>query len=181
MRQNTISQTIYLCGMMGSGKSTIGKALAAELDIPFTDLDNVIQESEEMSIPEIFDQKGEEGFRKIEKREILKIAGAAKGVVALGGGSLQNQQIVDHLKLYGWLVYIDASQTEILNRLSNTSGRPMLDDSEQLSDRISSLFDERMVFYRQAHFTIKTEKKSPNQVVKEIVKKLNIYEGRNYH
>lgn len=181
MNQTLISHPVYLCGMMGSGKSTIGKKLAEELNVPFTDLDTVIEESEEMSIPEIFKQKGEQAFRELERKQILKIAGSAEGVVALGGGSLQNQQIVDHLKLYGWLVYIDASQVEILNRLGDTSGRPMLDDSEELSNRISSLFDERMLFYEQSHFSVQTEKKTVEQVTTEILKKLKMYEGRDYH
>lgn len=181
MNQKVISHPVFLCGMMGSGKSTIGEQLAKELDVPFTDLDALIEESEEMSIPEIFNQKGEEGFRDIEKKQLLNIAGSAEGVVALGGGSLQNQMIVDHLKLYGWLIYLDASQAEIMNRLSEGSGRPMLDDSKELSERISSLFDERLTFYEQAHFSIQTEKKSVEKIATEIVKKLKIYEGRNYH
>lgn len=181
MNQKIISHPVFLCGMMGAGKSTIGKKLAEDLDVPFTDLDELIEESEEMTIPEIFNQKGEENFRKTEKKQIVKIAGSAEGVVALGGGSLQNQQIVDHLKLYGWLVYIDASHVEILDRLSDTSGRPMLQNSEELEKRISSLFDERKKFYEQAHFSIQTEKKPVEQVTSEIVKKLKIYEGRDYH
>lgn len=181
MNQKLISHPVFLCGMMGSGKSTIGKQLATELNVPFTDLDKLIEESEKMTIPEIFNQKGEEGFREIEKKQIVKITGSAEGVVALGGGSLQNQQIVDHLKLYGWLIYIDASQVEILDRLSDTSGRPMLQNSEELEQRISTLFDQRTKFYVQAHFSIQTEKKSVEQVTTEIVKKLKIYEGRDYH
>ncbi len=126
MNRKIISHPVFLSGMMGSGKSTIGKELAEELGVPFTDLDRLIEESEGMTIPEIFAQKNEEGFREIEKKQILNIASSAKGVVALGGGSLQNQLIVDHLKLYGWLVFIEASQVEILNRLQVSSGRPML-------------------------------------------------------
>lgn len=181
MNKKIIKHPVFLCGMMGSGKSTIGKHLAEELGVPFTDLDAVIEEAEGMTIPEIFNQKKEEGFREIEKKHILKVAGSTEGVVALGGGSLQNQQIVDHLKLYGWLVYIDASQVEILDRLSDTSGRPMIDQSQDLEQRISSLFDERLKFYEQAHFSIQTEKKPIEQVTTEIMKKLKIYEGRNYH
>lgn len=181
MNRKIISHPVFLCGMMGSGKSTIGKQLAEDLEVPFTDLDELIEESEKMTIPEIFNQKGEKRFREIEKQQIVKIAGSVDGVVALGGGSLQNQQIVDHLKLYGWLVYIDASQVEILNRLSNTTGRPMLENSVELEQRISTLFDQRTQFYEQAHFSIQTEKKSVEQVTTEIVKKLKIYEGRDYH
>lgn len=181
MNRKIISHPVFLCGMMGSGKSTIGKQLAEDLEVPFTDLDELIEESEKMTIPEIFNQKGEKRFREIEKQQIVKIAGSVDGVVALGGGSLQNQQIIDHLKLYGWLVYIDASQVEILNRLSDTTGRPMLENSVELEQRISTLFDQRMQFYEQAHFSIQTEKKSVEQVTTEIVKKLKIYEGRDYH
>lgn len=181
MNKKIISHPVFICGMMGSGKSTIGKQLAEDLNVPFTDLDDMIEESEGMTIPEIFNQNKEEGFREIEKRLLVKLAGDVEGVVALGGGSLQNQQIVDHLKLYGWLVYIDASQVEILDRLSDTSGRPMIDDSKELSSRISSLFDERMKFYEQAHFSIQTEKKPVEQITTEILKKLTIYEGRDYH
>lgn len=181
MTKKIISHPVFLSGMMGSGKSTIGNQLAEELDVPFTDLDLLIEETEGMTIPEIFAQKKESGFRQIERKQILKIASSAEGVVALGGGSLQNQQIVDHLKMYGWLVFIDTSQVEILNRLQGSSGRPMLENSKELSQRISSLFDERMVFYGQAHFSVQTEKKPIEKIVTEIVKKLKIYEGRDYH
>lgn len=180
MSKSIISHPVFLCGMMGSGKSTIGKHLAEELDTPFTDLDESIVESEGMTIPQIFAQKKEKGFRKIERKLLLNLAKTAEGVVALGGGSLQNQQITDHLKMHGWLVFIDASQAEIMSRLSEPSGRPMLQSSDTLPQRISSLFKERMKFYKQAHITIQTEKKPVQQVATEIVKKVTLYEGRNY-
>lgn len=181
MSQSILSHPVFLCGMMGSGKSTIGEKLAEELEVPFKDLDSVIEESEGMTIPEIFTRKEENGFRRIERKQLVKLAGNMEGVLALGGGALQNQQIVDHLKMYGWLVFIDASQDEIVNRLSDPSGRPMLENSEELSARISSLFDERIPLYEQSHFSIQTEKKSIEEIITEIVKKLTIYEGRNYH
>lgn len=181
MSQSILSHPVFLCGMMGSGKSTIGEKLAEELNVPFTDLDTVIEEAAGMTIPEIFDRSEEAGFRKIERTQLIKLAGNTEGVLALGGGALQNQQIVDHLKMYGWLVFIDASVEEIVNRLSDPSGRPMLENSEELSARISSLFDERLPFYEQSHFSIQTKKKSIEEVITEIVKKLTIYEGRNYH
>lgn len=180
MSKKIISHPVFLCGMMGSGKSTIGKHVAKELDVPFTDLDALIVESEGMTIPEIFAQKQEEGFRKIERKQLIKLVKTAEGVIALGGGSLQNQQITDHLKMHGWLVFIDASQAEIMNRLSEPSGRPMLQHTGSVTERISSLFEERMRFYEQAHISIQTEKKPVKQVATEIVKKLTLYEGRDY-
>lgn len=181
MSQSILSHPVFLCGMMGSGKSTIGERLATELEVPFKDLDSVIEESEGMSIPEIFEQKSEAGFRKIERIQLIKLAGSMEGVLALGGGSLQNQQIVDHLKIYGWLIFIDASMEDIVGRLSDPSGRPMLEHSDELAERITSLADERMKYYEQAHFSVQTEGKSIEQSITEIVKKLKIYEGRDFH
>lgn len=181
MIRSKLKHPVYLCGMMGSGKSTIGEKLAEKLGIPFKDLDSEIEESEGMSIPEIFEQKGEKGFRAIERKQIIKLAGNFEGVLALGGGSLQNQQVVDHLKIYGWLVFIDTSQEEIIKRLSDPSGRPMLESSDEIAERISNLFDERMQYYEQSHFSVQTDDKSIEEITTEIVKKLNIYEGRDYH
>lgn len=181
MSRSILKHPVYLCGMMGSGKSTIGEKLAEELGIPFKDLDSEIEESAGMTIPEIFDQKGEKAFRAIERKQIIRLAGNFEGVLALGGGSLQNQQVVDHLKIYGWLVFIDTSQKEIVKRLSDPSGRPMLENSKEITERISNLFDERMKFYEQSHFSVQTDDKSIKEITTEIVKKLNIYEGRDYH
>lgn len=181
MSRSNLSHPVYLCGMMGSGKSTIGKKVAEELGVLFKDLDSEIEESEGMTIPEIFDQNEEKGFRAIERKQLIKLAGNFEGVLALGGGSLQNQQIVDHLKIYGWLIFIDTSQEEIVRRLSDPSGRPMLERSEEIAERISKLFDERLKYYEQAHFSIQTDDKSIEEITTEIVKKLNIYEGRDYH
>ena len=181
MSESNLKQPVFLCGMMGSGKSTIGEKVAEKLEVPFKDLDSVIEESEGMSIPEIFEQKDEKGFRQIERKQLVKLAGNFDGVLALGGGSLQNQQIVDHLKIYGWLVFIDASRDDVLERLSDPAGRPMLESSDELAERIDSLFDERMKYYEQAHFSVQTENKSIEETTTEIVKKLRIYEGRDYH
>lgn len=181
MTRSILKHPVYLCGMMGSGKSTIGEKLAEELEVPFKDLDSVIEESEGKTIPEIFEQDGEPEFRKIERKHLIKLSGNFLGVLALGGGSLQNQQIVDHLKIYGWLVFIDTSQEEIVKRLSDPSGRPMLERSNEIAERISNLFDERMKFYEQSHFSVQTENKSIDEITTEIVKKINIYEGRDYH
>lgn len=182
MNQINLRRPVFLCGMMGSGKTTIGKRLAEQLDAPFIDLDTLIEETQGMTIPEIFAEKKEEGFRQIERISLINLPKEAAGVVALGGGSLQNQQIVDHLKLFGWLVYIDAPRDEILKRVKNSSGRPMLDNSNsnEVSDRLESLFSERIPFYKQAHFSIQTGKRSIDEIVTEIQKKLTIYEDRHH-
>jgi len=99
-------------------------------------------------------------------------------VMALGGGALQNQHLVDHIKLNGWLVYLKPPLETILERLQNSSGRPMIADTDrtELKKRIHTLLEERTPFYNQAHITVKTATLSPEEVADIIIKKLSFYE-----
>lgn len=176
MSDITLSKPIFLCGMMASGKSTVGKRLAARLNVPFKDLDKMIVEHESMSIPEIFSQKGEDYFRKIERTLLIKESERTNGVMALGGGSLQNRQVVDHLKIYGLLVFLKVPQSVLLRRLKTGRNRPMLLKTN-IEDKIDQLLTERNPFYEQAHITITIGTESHNQVVDKLIKKLSVYEG----
>jgi shikimate kinase len=173
-----IKQPIFLCGMMGAGKSTAGKVLAEKLELPFFDLDQLIVDHEEKSIPEIFEDNGEEYFRSVEKQLLIEQTDGLKGVMALGGGTLQSQLVVDHVKLNGWLIYLNPSESEILKRLQRTAGRPMISDTDSsaLTQRIHNLLEERMPFYSQAHITIETDTLSPRKIADLIIKKLSFYE-----
>jgi shikimate kinase len=172
-------QPVFLCGMMGSGKSTVGRILAKQLSLPFHDLDEIIERVAGISIPDIFKNRGEEGFRKLEKKCLLEVVKEAEGVIALGGGALQNQMIVDHIKLYGWLVFIRTPIITIVERLHQKDGRPMVDSKNRkaLEDRISELLAERLPFYEQAPISIQTGDQTPEEAAKEIIKKLAVYEG----
>lgn len=176
MSDLTLSKPVFLCGMMGSGKSSVGKRLASKLNVPFKDLDKLITRQESMSIPEIFSQKGEDYFREIERNLLIKESQRAKGVMALGGGSLQNQQVVDHLKIYGWLVFLKVPQSVLLKRLKSGRNRPMLSQTD-IEQKIDQLLTERNPFYEQAEITISIGTESHNRVVDNLVKKLSIYEG----
>ncbi len=177
MSNKTIDKPIFLCGMMGAGKSAIGKTLAEMLDLPFADLDDLIEEAEQMTIPEIFEQKGEEEFRKIERRELKKYASAAKGILALGGGSLQNREIVNFLKSSGWLIFLNPSLTVLLERLKRSDKRPMINNyKNNLQERIGRLFLERMPLYEMAHFTIATDNGPKTEAAKKIINKIEANE-----
>ncbi|MEX2455872.1 MAG: shikimate kinase [Balneolaceae bacterium] len=176
MSELTLSKPIFLCGMMGSGKSTIGKRLAARLNVPFRDLDKLITQQESMSIPGIFSQKGEDYFRETERNLLIKECERTKGVMALGGGSLQNQQVVDHLKLVGRLVFLKVPQSVLLKRLKSGRNRPMLSETN-IEQKINQLLTERNPFYEQAEITISIGTESHNRVVDNLVKKLSVYEG----
>jgi len=173
-----IKQPIFLCGMMGAGKSTVGRPLAKKLQVPFFDLDQMIEDHEELTIPEIFEVKGEQIFRAIERKLIISQTDDMQGVMALGGGALQNQHLVDHIKLNGWLVYLEPPLDTILERLQNSSGRPMISDADhtELKKRIRTLLQERTPFYNQAHITVKTATLAPEEIADSIIKKLSFYE-----
>ena len=176
-------QSLFLCGMMGSGKTTVGRTLASRLDLPFYDLDELIEKKAGKSIPEIFKNDGEQGFRKLEREMILEVTADPSGIIALGGGSLQNQHLTDHIKLSGWLIFLDAAPEEITERLQASEDRPMISniasDKTELLDKISSLIDQRKPYYSQAHMTIQTDGLTPDQIALKIIDKLSFYEQRH--
>lgn len=171
-----LNQPVFLCGMMGAGKSTIGKILASKAGLPFSDLDSLIESSVNMSIPEIFDSLGEPKFRDIERRVLMEHSQKTDGVTALGGGSLQNQQLVDHIKLQGWLIFLNVPEKELIFRLKNSANRPMLENSD-LAKKINQLLKERLPFYNQAHITINTAEMDADEIADIILNKLKDYEN----
>lgn len=178
-----LKQPVFLCGMMGSGKSTVGRVLAERLNVTFHDLDSLIEEKAEKSIPEIFEESGEETFRKVERETLLEIAKSPSGVIALGGGSLQNQHLTDHIKLSGWLVFLKAPIDEIADRLHRGNDRPMISDKRAnksaLHDKISSLMKQRIPYYSQAHLTVQIKDLTPRGIAEAIIDKLAFYEQRD--
>ena len=187
MDKLTLKQPIFLCGMMGSGKSTVGRKLAEELDVPFEDLDEIIVEKAGITIPEIFEDHGEAEFRKLERKILIRESQYFKGVMALGGGSLQNQHIIDHLKIYGLLVFLDVPQSVISQRISGDSNRPMLasgdpsenPDKDAERTHIQRLMDERRPYYQQAEITIPAGERTAEEIANELIKKLTLYDGFN--
>ena len=180
MIENLLTQPLFLCGMMGSGKSTIGKALAQKLSVPFQDLDHLIVEKSGKNIAEIFESEGEESFREIERNLIILLAQTAEGIIALGGGTLQNQQITDHVKLNGWLVFLDCKPDTLYNRLKESSNRPMISSlsEENLKLKITTLLENRLNFYEQAHFSVECNNKDVDTILEELIQKLKFYEQK---
>ncbi len=175
MNQNN-NQAIFLCGMMGTGKSLIGKHVARKLNLPFTDLDSQIESETGKKIPQIFEEKGESGFREIEKNTLINYLYDPKGVLALGGGSLQNQELVDLIKNSGILIFIDTPNEILLSRLKKSRRRPMINglDTDQLKKLIEKLLEERKPFYNQANIIVSGAAKSyeitTDLIIKELIK-----------
>jgi shikimate kinase len=149
---------IFLTGFMGSGKSTAGRKLAALLDRPFIDLDAHVEQAQQRTINEIFREKGESGFRKIEHTSLQHILeGQNTFVLALGGGTLGFKNTLDLVKASGFLVYIELPESAIKNRLqAGAPVRPLIAGltDEALKEFIREKMQARILHYRQAHITV---------------------------
>ncbi len=169
-------QLLFLCGMPGSGKSTVGRHLAEKLGLPFSDLDRLIEEKAGTSIPEIFEKKGEPAFRQLERKLLLGIPDGEPAVIALGGGALQDQQVVDEVKRKGVLIFIDASVSVLSRRLSGKSGRPLLRQTgKEIRSRIEELLGKRRKYYTQSHITVQTGEQPASLVADAIIHKLQAH------
>jgi shikimate kinase len=156
------NKMIALTGFMGSGKSRIGRELAGRLGIPFYDLDEVIEEVEKQPISEIFRTRGEEYFRKLEQRHFRILLDNEPGVLALGGGAIQQDHIRSLLKNRAVTVYLKVPLETLVNRLKNDNKRPLLHnpdgkllDDDLLRKRISKLLEQREPLYLKADITLK--------------------------
>jgi len=162
-------KNIYLVGFMGSGKSTVGKILAEKLNMNFIDIDKLIEEKEGMKIKDIFEQKGESYFRELERKQIEVIVNQEGLVVSTGGGLGANLDNMNLMKKNGDVVWLDVSLNTVLDRLKNDQDRPLL---KQPTEKIKQLFEERKNVYRLANIRINADKKTPSQIVEEILIKI---------
>ena len=168
---------IALIGFMGAGKTAVGEALAKKLNRKFIELDLLIEQEAEKSIPEIFQQDGEVAFRELEIEVTKQIAKEKYLVIACGGGVVLNKINIDRLKKEGIIVYLTASPRAILKRVSEEGQRPLLEvDNPTLT--IRELLRFRKPFYeRAADITIDTTKLDIDSVVEQIISKLKDDEG----
>lgn len=169
-----ISSPVFLCGMMGTGKSAVGKELARLLKQPFTDLDKQIELSLSASVSEIFQTRGERFFREKEQEALSQYIRNNTGVLALGGGTLQDQQIIDRLKSAGILIYINTPIPILLERLQRSNRRPLLHGltTDQLKQKILQLTSEREIFYSQADIIVEGSRLPAAVTARSIYQKL---------
>ncbi|MFZ1702933.1 MAG: shikimate kinase [Saprospiraceae bacterium] len=158
---------IFLVGLPGSGKTTIGLQLSGSLGIPFFDTDFLIEENNKTTIKQLFKTKGEAFFRN-EENQLLQNWDIEQSVVATGGGMPCDPRNIELMKKNGTLIYLDCPIEVIISRMTNTEKRkrPKLKEKTEtmLLSYLEQLYIERQPYYNQAHFTIDSQ-----QSVKEIV------------
>jgi len=138
------AENIILTGFMGSGKTTVGNFLSEKLGKPFFDTDSLISDVYNMKISEIFEKHGEEYFRKIETEICRKISRLNGCIIATGGGIIKKKENIDALKTGGKIYFINPSFTEIENRLTDDTTRPLIQDRKN----IRKLYNERIEIYK---------------------------------
>lgn len=137
-------KTIFLCGFMGCGKTTIGKRLSSKYDLSFIDLDDYIVQKEKMTVPQIFSLKGEPYFRKAEA-EALRETAEKYNVIATGGGTILNEVSAKTAADIGITIFIDTDFETCYERIKNDANRPLAVNNSK--DRLMEIYNERRSVY----------------------------------
>ena len=162
------TDNIYLIGMMGSGKTVTGKALAGFLDYEFVDLDSEIQKHEERSIPEIFATSGEAYFRDAESSALEQASKKKYQVIATGGGIVLREENVRRMKMTGKVVLLKASAQSLWQRVRYSRDRPLLNKPDPFG-ALEQILNDRAGFYEKAcHLSVSTDGKIADDVAGEI-------------
>ena len=163
-----LKKNIVLIGMMAAGKTTIGYKLAKALKYDFFDIDSEIEKSENEKIVNIFQDKGEEYFRKIEEKISLVFLDKNKSVISIGGGAFLNNKIRDKIKKNSYSFWLNWKIKTILDRISKNKRRPL---ALKLSKKdLANLYRKRVKFYKLSDFKIDCENKNKNEILKNIFK-----------
>lgn len=146
---------VYLIGLPGSGKTSLGRQLAELLRLPFFDLDAEIETETGRKIPDLFEAGGESLFREAERKCLQRFLKPGDFILATGGGTACFFDNMNQMLQSGTVVFLNPPMDEILRRLDSkaTVVRPLFSGSESIAVKLKSLFDERIGFYRKAHIT----------------------------
>lgn len=156
--------SVFLVGPMGSGKSAVGKYLAYELGFRFLDTDDIIEAIAGKKIPEIFEQDGEEAFRDLESAVLDHVQPFIGCCVSTGGGAVLRNTNWGKMQT-GIVVYLEAPVEVLVNRLKGDTKRPLLANAEDLTERVTTILDQRRRLYEQADVIVPIQ---DNQPVDEI-------------
>lgn len=169
--QLQIKQPITLVGLMGAGKTTVGRRLAQLLEIPFVDSDQEIVEAAGCSISDIFELYGEDVFRDLEKRVMKRLLGQGACVIATGGGAFIQHSIRELIQEKSISVWLNAELDVLIDRVSRRDTRPLLKTGDKRAI-MKRLMEERYPLYAEAHLNIDSNAGPHEEVVDDIVEAL---------
>ena len=164
-----MKKNLVLTGMMGVGKSTVGKNLAQKLSYNFVDIDRTIESREGSTINLIFKNKSESYFRKLENEISLEKLKKKNTVVSLGGGAFLNKSIRREIKNTSVSFWLDVDVSELIKRLKKTKKRPLL-YNKNLNVTVNKIYLERKKTYSEADYRIKCNFLGPDKIVDKILK-----------
>ncbi|MFL2800733.1 MAG: shikimate kinase [Paracoccaceae bacterium] len=170
MRQ-ILSKSITLVGLMGSGKSAIGKMLSERMGLPLSDTDRMIEKEVGKEIPQIFNDLGERYFRQVEEIVVAKALDDTAHIISTGGGAILSPKTRSEIKFKSCSIWIQCDAHIILKRIIHQEKRPLL-NNKNILDALIKKNEERIKFYRQADIHIMNETSNLEIVVEAIIKNL---------
>lgn len=171
VRERLGARSVVLVGLMGCGKSSIGKRLAARLAVPFVDADEEIEASAAKSISEIFADHGEAFFRDRERKVIARLLKQGPQVLATGGGAFMHAETRSSIKSSGLSIWLKAELPVLMRRVSKRDTRPLLKTGNP-ETTMRRLMDERYPVYASADMTVESRDEPHDVIVAEIVERL---------
>jgi shikimate kinase len=161
-------RNLVLVGLMGAGKSAVGKLVAQFLGIPFVDSDHEIERVSRMTIPELFESYGEPEFRKLEQRVIKRLLRTGPRVLSTGGGAFMNEETRAAIKENGLSLWLDADLETLWERVIKRDNRPLL-KTENPKKTLEDLMNARYPTYALAHLQVKSRDVKKDQVAEEVI------------
>lgn len=159
---------LIMIGFMGTGKTTIGKKLARRLGYFFLDMDLFIEKEQNCSVSEIFEQYGEEHFRKLETSLLKRLMSVDNTIISTGGGVVGTNGNLDIMKQLGTTVYLSTPFEDILERITRSQHRPLA-RAENLEEKMTALLNKRSPLYEQADQIVETKGLTPWHITSQII------------
>ena len=175
-RDHLGKRAIVLVGLMGAGKSSVGRRLAEKLDIPFVDADHEIEVAAGKSISEIFADHGEDYFREGERRVIMRLLDNGKQVLATGGGAYMNSESRERIRDLGISIWLKADLALLLKRVAKRNDRPLLRE-EDPRKVLKHLIDLRYPVYALSDVQVESRDVQHGQMVNDVIRALSDWPG----
>ena len=163
-----MKKSLVLTGMMGAGKSTIGRLIAKRLNVKFIDIDKIIEKNEKKTIKRIFDENGEKYFRVIEEKITINVIKNKIAVIALGGGAFINNKVREKVLKTCVSVWLKVNIDNLTKRYNKNNRRPLLNKNRLEAD-VKKIYQSRKKIYSLANFKINCDNIDKGKIVKKII------------